>query len=87
MYVTLCVFSGFTTATVNATLADPSIKEPLPSTPIDPPTLAMAFGANSSPFAGRYERTHARTHARTHDSPLSLLLLLSLLFSLSLDTP
>lgn len=45
--------AGFSTASVNATLCDPSVKEPLPSTPIDPPTLAMAFGANDSPFAGK----------------------------------
>lgn len=45
--------AGFNTATVNYTLSAPDIKTPLPSQPIDPPTISMVFGLNSSPFAGQ----------------------------------
>lgn len=44
--------AGFPTSTVNHTLCAPGVK-PLPSSPIDPPTLAMTFGVNDSPFAGQ----------------------------------
>jgi len=45
--------AGFSIATVNSTLADTSITESLPFTPVDPPTLSMSFSVNSSPFAGQ----------------------------------
>ncbi|KAF9971629.1 hypothetical protein BGZ73_005402 [Actinomortierella ambigua] len=44
--------TGVATATVNSTLCDLSVTEPLPSTPIDPPTIAMKFSVNDSPYAG-----------------------------------
>ncbi|WP_366655561.1 translational GTPase TypA [Fodinicurvata sp. EGI_FJ10296] len=44
--------AGFDKATVSDTLADPSIDEPIPSDPIDPPTLSMSFAVNDSPLAG-----------------------------------
>jgi GTP-binding protein len=41
-------------ATVSNTIADPVVTEPLKKArPIDPPTLAMSFSVNDSPFAGR----------------------------------
>jgi GTP-binding protein len=45
--------AGLTEATVANTIADPSVTEPLHAQPIDPPTLAMRFAVNDSPFAGR----------------------------------
>lgn len=46
--------AGLPAGTVNHTLLDPSLpNEVLPSIPIDPPTLSMEFGINSSPLAGR----------------------------------
>ena len=44
--------AGFTKATVADTLCDPSVTEPIPALPIDPPTLAMTFSINTSPLAG-----------------------------------
>ena len=49
----IVTISGFTKATVADTLCDLSVTEPIPSTPIDPPTLAMTFAVNDSPLAGR----------------------------------
>ncbi len=45
--------AGMSKATVADTIADPSIKKPLPSQPIDPPTITVTFGINDSPLAGR----------------------------------
>ena len=49
----IVTISGFTKATVAETLCDLSVTEPIPSTPIDPPTLAMTFAVNDSPLAGK----------------------------------
>ena len=35
------------------TIADPSVAAPLHAREIDPPTLAMSFSVNDSPYAGR----------------------------------
>jgi len=45
--------AGFSTATVNNTLAAPEVTQALPFTPVDPPTLSMSFSVNTSPFAGQ----------------------------------
>ena len=45
--------SGFKQATVADTLCDPVITVPIKATPIDPPTLAMTFSVNDSPYAGK----------------------------------
>ncbi len=45
--------AGITDTTVADTLCDPSIEQPLPAQPIDPPTLAMLFRINDGPFAGK----------------------------------
>lgn len=45
--------AGFTKATVADTLCDVSVTTPIASQPIDPPTLAMTFSINTSPFAGQ----------------------------------
>ena len=45
--------AGFSKATVAETLCDMSVADPIPAQPIDPPTLAMTFSINTSPFAGQ----------------------------------
>ncbi|OUS21923.1 translational GTPase TypA [Litorivita pollutaquae] len=45
--------AGMTKATVADSLLDPSVNEPLPAQPIDPPTITVTFGINDSPLAGR----------------------------------
>ncbi len=45
--------AGMSKATVADTIADPTVVEPLPSQPIDPPTITITFGINDSPLAGR----------------------------------
>lgn len=45
--------AGFTKATVNHTLCNPEITEPIPTQPIDPPTISMVFSTNTSPLAGK----------------------------------
>ena len=49
----IVVIAGFSTATVSDTLCDPSVNEPIPAMPIDPPTLTMTFFVNTSPLAGK----------------------------------
>lgn len=45
--------SGLTEATVSHTVCDMAVETPIPSTPIDPPTLSVTVMVNSSPLAGR----------------------------------
>ncbi|KAJ8138972.1 hypothetical protein OY671_007815, partial [Metschnikowia pulcherrima] len=45
--------AGSEKATVANTIADPSVSTPITAQPIDPPTSAMRFAVNDSPFAGR----------------------------------
>ena len=49
----IVVIAGFSKATVSDTLCDPSVTEPIPAMPIDPPTLTMTFFVNTSPLAGQ----------------------------------
>ena len=49
----IIAIAGLTRATVADTIADISVTEPLHAQPIDPPTLAMTFSVNDSPYAGR----------------------------------
>ena len=49
----IVAIAGLTKATVSNTIATPGVTEPLPARPIDPPTLAMSFAVNDSPYAGR----------------------------------
>ncbi len=49
----IVTIAGMTKATVSDTLCDPSIDVPIPSQPIDPPTITVTFGINDSPLAGR----------------------------------
>ncbi|KAF0852604.1 mitochondrial translation GTP-binding protein TypA/BipA [Andalucia godoyi] len=45
--------AGLPKSTVNSTLADLSIVDPIPSIPIDPPTISMMFAVNDSPLSGK----------------------------------
>jgi GTP-binding protein len=45
--------AGLALTTVADTICAPEVAIPLPSDPIDPPTLAMTFSVNDSPLAGR----------------------------------
>ena len=45
--------AGLVNGSINSTFCDASIKEPLPTTPIDPPTVSMIFAANDSPLQGQ----------------------------------
>ena len=49
----IVAIAGLTEATVSNTLCDPNVSAPLHARPIDPPTLAMTFAVNDSPYAGR----------------------------------
>ncbi len=49
----IVAIAGLTTATVSNTLCDPSVNVPIHAQEIDPPTLAMSFAVNDSPYAGR----------------------------------
>ncbi|MBW8854738.1 MAG: translational GTPase TypA, partial [Bradyrhizobium sp.] len=44
--------AGLKVATVADTIGDLTISAPIPSQPVDPPTLAMTFMVNDSPLAG-----------------------------------
>ena len=47
----VCI-AGLAKASVADTIASPSMATPMPSTPIDPPTMAVTITVNDSPFAG-----------------------------------
>ncbi|MBM7067795.1 translational GTPase TypA [Actibacterium sp. 188UL27-1] len=45
--------AGMAKATVADTICDTGLDTPLPSQPIDPPTITVTFGINDSPLAGK----------------------------------
>ncbi len=49
----IIAIAGLTKATVADTICDPALASPIAATPVDPPTLSMAFAVNDSPLAGR----------------------------------
>ena len=49
----IVAIAGLGDPTVANTICDPQVEEPLHAQPVDPPTLAMTFGINTSPLAGR----------------------------------
>jgi GTP-binding protein len=49
----IVAIAGLAKATVSNTIADPGLTQPLRARKIDPPTLAMTFAVNDSPYAGR----------------------------------
>jgi GTP-binding protein len=49
----IIAIAGLQETTVADTICDVSVEVPLPSNPIDPPTLAITISVNDSPLAGR----------------------------------
>lgn len=49
----IVTIAGCAIGTVSNTLCSANVKECVPSTPIDPPTLSMTIGPNTSPLAGK----------------------------------
>ncbi len=49
----IVAIAGLSEASVADTLCDPSVDEPIPAQPIDPPTLSMTFRINDGPLAGQ----------------------------------
>jgi GTP-binding protein len=45
--------AGLVKASVSDTICDVSVATPVPSTPIDPPTMAITLSVNDSPYAGQ----------------------------------
>ncbi len=56
--------AGMDTVTVGDTYTSPENPIPLPTTEVDPPTLAMTFLPNNSPFAGTEGAFVTSTHLR-----------------------
>jgi GTP-binding protein len=48
----IIALAGMENANVADTFCAPEVNDPIKARPIDPPTLAMTFGVNDSPFAG-----------------------------------
>ncbi len=49
----IVAIAGVEGISIGETVTDPITPKPMPSIPIDEPTIAMNFGVNTSPFAGR----------------------------------
>ena len=47
----ICI-AGLKDSSVSDTISDPSVMDPLKSTPIDPPTMSITITVNTSPLAG-----------------------------------
>ncbi|TAE81401.1 MAG: translational GTPase TypA [Alphaproteobacteria bacterium] len=48
----IITIAGMSVASVADTIADIAVTTPVPSTPIDPPTMSITLSVNDSPFAG-----------------------------------
>lgn len=49
----IVVVAGLPKTNVSDSICDPQIKDPISSTPIDPPTMSVTISVNDSPLAGR----------------------------------
>ncbi len=49
----IIAIAGLTDSTIPDTICSPEVTTPLPSIPVDPPTLAMTFRVNDGPLGGR----------------------------------
>jgi len=54
----IIALTGFPEAQIGATLTDPAVPEALDAAEIEPPTLRLTFGVNTSPLAGREGQFH-----------------------------
>ena len=59
----ICI-AGLTKTSVADTICEPSVTEPLASTPIDPPTMSVTITVNDSPFGGKKEKKVTSTVIR-----------------------
>ncbi|MDB2591658.1 translational GTPase TypA [Candidatus Pelagibacter bacterium] len=60
----IVVIAGLEKANVADTICDPELKEPIPATPIDPPTMSITISVNSSPLAGTEGKKLTSTQIR-----------------------
>jgi GTP-binding protein len=49
----IVAIAGLVKASVSDTICDVAVANPIPSTPIDPPTMAITISVNDSPYAGQ----------------------------------
>ncbi len=60
----IVVIAGLEKANVADTICDPELHEPIPATPIDPPTMSITISVNSSPLAGTEGKKLTSTQIR-----------------------
>ena len=60
----IVVIAGLEKANVADTICDPELNEPIPATPIDPPTMSLTISVNSSPLAGTEGKKLTSTQIR-----------------------
>ena len=60
----IVVIAGLEKANVADTICDPELTEPIPATPIDPPTMSITISVNSSPLAGTEGKKLTSTQIR-----------------------
>jgi GTP-binding protein len=60
----IVVIAGLEKANVADTICDPGLNDPIPATPIDPPTMSITISVNSSPLAGTEGKKLTSTQIR-----------------------
>jgi len=60
----IVVIAGLEKANVADTICDPEVNNPIPATPIDPPTMSITVSVNSSPLAGTEGKKLTSTQIR-----------------------
>ncbi|MEE3003142.1 MAG: translational GTPase TypA [Pseudomonadota bacterium] len=60
----IIAIAGLENSKIGQTITDPVNPDPLPATPIDPPTISMLFLPNDSPFAGLEGKFVTSRHLR-----------------------
>jgi GTP-binding protein len=60
----IVIIAGLEKANVADTICDPEVNEPIPATPIDPPTMSITISVNSSPLAGTEGKKLTSTQIR-----------------------
>ena len=60
----IVVIAGLEKANVADTICDPELNDPIPASPIDPPTMSITISVNSSPLAGTEGKKLTSTQIR-----------------------
>jgi len=60
----IVIIAGLEKANVADTICDPELNEPIPATPIDPPTMSITISVNNSPLAGTEGKKLTSTQIR-----------------------